>query len=379
VPDDLDARLVVLSIDYPYSKDPDSPAETAARVIYETRGNVPRLYRNTLVFLAVDRTRLQDLADAASRYLAWESILGDKETLNLSLHQVRQAEAQRATADSTVAARLPEAYQWLLVLLQNSPQAAVDWQAIRLSGSDALAVRAGKKLRNDELLVTALAGSRLRMELDRVPLWRGDHVAVKQLVEDFARYLYLPRLKSPAVLVGAIRDGLGLLTWQADSFAYADSCDEAAARYVGLRGGQLVTLSADGGAGLLVKPDVAARQIKAETAAQTSQGKDKSGDAGETTDTGGETETEAKGTESGPAAPRRYHGSVTLDPVRVGRDASRIADEVIAHLAGLVDADVTVTLEIEARMPSGAPDQVVRTVTENCRTLKFTTHGFETE
>ena len=36
-----------------------------------------------------------------------------------------------------------------------------------------------EKLRNDELLVTALAGTRLRMELDRVPLWRGDHVAVK--------------------------------------------------------------------------------------------------------------------------------------------------------------------------------------------------------
>ncbi len=32
-----------------------------------------------------------------------------------------------------------------------------------------------------------------RMELDRVPLWRGSHVAVKQLIEDFGRYLYLPR------------------------------------------------------------------------------------------------------------------------------------------------------------------------------------------
>ena len=29
---------------------------------------------------------------------------------------------------------------------------------------------------------------------------------------------------------------------------------------------------------------------------------------------------------------RRYHGSVKLDPTRVGRDASQVADEVIAHL-----------------------------------------------
>ena len=46
------------------------------------------------------------------------------------------------------------------------------------------------------------------MELDRIPLWRSDHVAVKQLAEDFARYVYLPRLKDSNVLVGAVRDGV---------------------------------------------------------------------------------------------------------------------------------------------------------------------------
>ena len=50
----------------------------------------------------------------------------------------------------------------------------------------------------------------------------------------------------------------------------------------------------------------------------------------------------------GPKAPTRYHGTVRIDPSRAGRDAGRIADEVLAHLVGLVRADVTVTLEIEA-------------------------------
>ena len=68
---------------------------------------------------------------------------------------------------------------------------------------------------------------------------------------------------------------------------------------------------------------------------------------------------------------------MTLDTTRVGRDASRIAEEVIAHLSGLVGAEVTVTLEIEAEIPDGTPDNVVRTVTENSRTLKFGSHGFE--
>jgi hypothetical protein len=106
VPDDLDARLVVLGIDHPYSKEGNSAAEVASKAILESRGNTPRLYRNTLVFLAVDKTRLQDLDEAVRYYLAWESILAEKEKLNLDPQQVKQAETQRAAADSTVTARI---------------------------------------------------------------------------------------------------------------------------------------------------------------------------------------------------------------------------------------------------------------------------------
>jgi hypothetical protein len=366
VPDDLDARLVVLPAEHSYTKEPGSAAETAARAIFEARGNTPRLYRNTLVFLAADKVRLQDLDEAVRRYLAWKSILAEKEALNLDPHQVRQAETQRQAADGAVTARLPEAYQWLLLPEQVNPQAAITWQAVRLSGSEALAVRASKKLRNDESLVMSLGSTILRKHLDGVPLWRGDYVPVKQLVEDFARYLYLPRVAGPDVLVQAMRDGVALLTWQSDSFAYAESHDESAARYRGLRGGQVVSLSPDS-SGVLVKPDVARRQIEAEVPPSPPPGP-------------------SPGPENGPTPPlppgrklRRFHGTVSLDPARVGRDASRIADEVIAHLAGQVGAEVAVTLEVEARLPGGASDQIVRTVTENSRTLKFMSHGFESE
>ncbi len=43
--------------------------------------------------------------------------------------------------------------------------------------------------------------------------------------------------------------------------------------------------------------------------------------------------------------------AITLDPNHVGRDSSRFAEEVIAHLVGLVGSSVTVTLEIEAELP----------------------------
>ena len=386
VPDDLDARLVALSADHPYSREAGNPAEAAAKAILEMRGNTPRLYRNTLVFLAADKVRLQDLDEALRRYLAWESILDEKVALNLDPHQVRQAESQKLAADGAVTARLPETYQWLLVPVQASPQAAVEWQATRLSGADALAARASKKLRNDDSFVTNLGPTVLRKHMDDVPLWRGDHVAVRQLVEDFARYLYLPRLADPSVLVQAIRGGVALLTWQVDGFAYADSYDEASQRYRGLQGGQVISLSADSG-GLVVKPDVARRQLEdeAQKPAPPGNGGEGTGDRGE----GRGKREEARGNRGEAAVPsssavpavrlKRFHGTVELDPARVGRDASVIAEEVIGHLVGLVGARVSVTLEIEAFVPEGAPEQAVRAVTENSRTLRFTSHGFEPE
>jgi hypothetical protein len=243
-------------------------------------------------------------------------------------------------------------------------------------------VRASKKLRTDELYLTRFNSTRLKMELDRVPLWRGDqqaHVSVKQLVEDFARYLYLPRMKDSAVLLNAISDGVNLLTWAQDSFGFADSFDEAAGRYKGLRGGTAVMLTDALAPELLVEPDVARRQLDEEGKKPKP---DDLGEDGGTGGTGGGGEEGGKGDGGDLGAPqttmpKRFHGTVNLDSTRTGRDAGQVADEVIAHLVGLVGAEVTVTLEIDARLPGGAPDNVVRTVTENSRTLKFTNQGFE--
>ena len=377
VPDDMEARLIVLGVDHPFNREADNPAESHAKKIFEQRGNAPRLYRNTLVFLAADKSRLQDLDEAVRKYLAWESILHDKTVLDLSPHQVRQAETQKTAADGMVIARLPETYQWLLVPTQSNPQDAITWQAIRLTGQDALAERASKKLKNDELLITNFAPSRLRMEMDKIPLWRGNHVSIRQLIEDFARYLYLPRFQAPGVLINTIRAGLELLTWEQDAFAYADNFDEVTSRYRGLRPGGQVTF-AETESGLLVLPQAARDQIQRETV-PSSPGNVGSGSTG--SDNGSvEQPIPATSTPAPSLKARRYHGTVQLDPARVGRDAGRIADEVITHLVGLVGSKVTVTLEIQAEIPSGASDNVVRTVTENSRTLKFGSNsGFETE
>lgn len=259
VPDALDAQLAVLPAEHPYSKEDNSPAIVAANAILKSRGNSPRLYQNTLVFLAAEKVRLQDLDEALRKYLAWESILVEKEALNLDPHQVRKAETQRQAAEGAVVARIPETYQWLIVPVQPAPQSAITCEATRVTGSDPLAVRASRKLRSDEAFVLSLGSTILRKHMDDVPLWRSDFVSVRQLVDDFARYPNLPRLADPQMLVQAIRD---------------------------------------------------------------------------------------------------FYGSVKIDPTRVGRDASRIADEVIPNLAGQVGAEVIVTLEISARLPGGAPNSL---------------------
>jgi len=74
---------------------------------------------------------------------------------------------------------------------------------------------------------------------------------------------------------------------------------------------------------------------------------------------------------------RRLFEPITDKERFVARDASRIADEVIQHLTKLVGANVQVTLEIQAELPDGATEKTIRDVTENCRTLRFDTFGFE--
>ncbi len=392
IPDEKEARLVILGPEFFHTgKDANSPARKEAAAILESRGSSPRNYKNTLVFLAGDINRLRELEQAVRQFLAWSSILDDKSTLNLDQFQSRQAETKRKSANEAVDLRIAEAYQWLLVPGQPDPKGDVDWTDLKLQGQDSLATRAAKKLKNEESLLIQMGAVRLRTELDRIPLWTGSHVSIKQLAEYMARYLYLPRLRDEQVLIAAIQEGVSSLVWHDESFAYAETWDEQRKRYQGLKCGTSIRVIVDDRT-LLVKPDAASAQLgKDREAAAAAQAVTETGEstgrkpdtAGATTGTGSAT-LPLPGTGRvipplPPAPPKltRFHGSAQLDPLRMGRDASRIAEEVIQHLTGLLGAEVEITLEIQAKLPDGASDKLVRDVTENCRTLKFTDYGFE--
>ena len=317
-----------------------------------------------LVFLAPDKARLEDLDQAVRQYLAWDSIEAEAEGLNLDAFQQKQAKTKRKESDEAVDARMPEAFQWLLVPSQPDPKGPVEWQEVRLSGHDPLAVRASKKLKNEEQLLTMIAPTRLKLELDRVPLWRGDgnHVGVAQLWEDLCQYLYLPRLRNSDVLLDSVKDGIVRLTWRDDTFGYADAWDDERKRYRGLAAGTSVSVSL-GGDAVLVRPDVADKQLDAE--ASTAE---KASPAAVTTPGGASVAADAPAPPAdAPPVTRRFHGSVTLDPDRLIRRFGDVAQEVIQHLSTTPGAKVSVTVEVQAELPEGAPDHVVRTVNENCR------------
>lgn len=124
---------------------------------------------------------------------------------------------------------------------------------------------------------------------------------------------------------------------------------------------------------LIVKPEAARKQLEAER--QEAPGEAETAPEGRRAADGGPEMPEVP-TEAAP--PRRFHGVVTQNTLRVGRDAGDIAENIIQFLENLPEAEVSVTLEIQASIPEGVPDNIVRTVTENARTLKFDeSSGFE--
>jgi len=375
VPDEPETRLVVLGPEHPHSgKTADSPARLAAQRLLDERSGGARLHRNMLVFLAPDRSRLAELRLGVRDYLAWKSVEAEKVTLNLDTFQSRQAETKHAQFDDVVAQRIGETFIWVLVPSQTADDPAISWEETRVNGPDPLAVRVAKKLRNEEALITEYSGARLRMDLDRVPLWRGDHVTLKQLWSDYSQYLYLPRLRDSAVLLDAVRTGVALLSWSTDTFAYASAYDEQAGRYVGLSASQHVSVVLDATA-VVVKPEAATRQFDEVQAPAGTSTPQPLGSQPATTSAGG---TAGRSSEDGttPLPPRRFYGRVSVEPVRMLRDLGDIAEAIVKQL-GRADAAVTITVEIEATAEGGFAEDVRRAVDENARTLKFETHEFE--
>jgi hypothetical protein len=375
----MGVRLVLLHPNLTHSnKAKNSDALTEAKQILDTKGSAPRYCKNLLIFLALDGSKQENLFQRINEYLAWNSIVEDKEILNLNPFQNKQALVKLKDADNTVKMLLQDSYQWLLVPDQPEPTGEVEWEEYRLQGKDSPILQASRKLVNEEHLITTYAAARLTLEILNDYVWKNaNHIDLKTLWKYLTNYLYLPRLKDEQVLSDAIAEGVANLLWN-ENFAYANGYDQTKQKYLGLEVGKHITPIMSSSS-LLVKPDVAQQQIQKEVVPPPPIiNPDRNGSKDD------DDEDKDKEEVTPPPPPqlkqkRRFYGSVELDSERINRDASAIADEVLQHLTSLIGSKVKVTLEIEAKVTEGIPDNVIRTVSENCKTLKFTSQGFEEE
>jgi uncharacterized protein len=377
VVDDDRARIVVLGPGVAHKRTTaQTPAMTRARAFLEGRGSSQRIYKNMLVFLALDDNDGQALQAGVRDYLSWGSIQDEAEALNLDAQQGRQVRNSLSQADTTVDGRLAQAYSWLLIPEQPDPLGPIHIQPRRISGDDNITERAARRLRSDGLLIDHWSPDNLKMELDRY-IWseaRGWEVGFKQLWEYLAQYVYLPRLTDHDVLLDAVQDGVSRLI---PVLVYATGRD-ADGYHTGVLQQSSGSLYFDDRSLIVHPAHINERPPEPVVVGGCN-------DAGGIDVGGGDTivlpEPGTGGVTPPPPAlkPVRYYGRVTVDPKRAQRNLASVADEVIQHFAAQVGCEVEITLEITATLPEGFDDNAIRTVSENSRTLKFDEFGFEEE
>ena len=377
VSDEQDVGLVILKYCQTYkSNTPNDIAIQAAENILNTRGTTPRNYRNMLAFIAPDQNMMSALREEVKRFLAWKSIKEDSVDLNLDAAQNRETENNLNRSNQTVEARILETYCHLLVpyIDREVDLKTIIWDEISIrGGTDSIVTKAARKMQQNEQLITQWAPALLNMQLDDL-LWQDrNEINVGELWKLLCTYCYLPRLASFDVLQTAIQNGVNA----DDYFAYADGFTEG--KYLALKYNQYVGLIDR--SGYLVK-QVAALKQKAAEAQEKPTATTPGGSVNPPASTNNPPvhpgEKPIALIPPQPDQPKNGHFfmTATLDTTRVVKNVGNLMDEVINHLMQVDGANVEIKLVVEATMPDGTPVTTVRTVTENCRTLKVDDFGF---
>jgi hypothetical protein len=316
---------------------------------------------------------MAELDTAVRDYLGWSAVLEQSSELDLTENQRNQAADKRRQADETVAGRLLGAYHWALVPTTPEPGQPFTVVATKAEGQAThLAERVARKLGNDGALNTQQAGANIRLALNRVPkLWESGHVSVGDLWQVYATHPYMPRLRDQAVLTSGLVDQP--LLWQQDGFALAQSHDEAAGRYVGLVLPREESTIPINDSVLLVKPEIAEAQRRAEKDTTEEDPPVDNPDDGDEVPHPKDDHTQA------PKAPAktRFFGVKTLSADKYGSEFKKLADEVLVHLIGDPQTRVRLRVEIEAENDDGFDETRVRTISENATQLKFDDAEFE--
>jgi hypothetical protein len=384
VPDEAVVRLVLLGADVAHrrGRENSSACELALKIVAKC-GEADRKYKNCLLFLAADEMKLDELRSASRTSLAWKKILDDK-TIWVELTGAQQQTARERSSDGEkdVDRLLRACWSYGFSPEQEATVGApITLAEIRVEGGTSAAEALSRKLEAEGKLVPIFGGVNLRLELDRKSLWRDrDHIPLRELTEDVARYPYVTRLKDESVLANSVRDGIGKTTWDVETFAYADAYDEATRAYLGLAaGGNAAAAQVDLVRGLLVKPDVAAAQF-AHARAAVDGGADKPPKPGDGSGRAGAAVGGAQGGAGAPATvrPHRFFQRITVtDPTLLPRVVNKLANDIVALLAAK-GAQVDIAIDVSAELSAGIDQPLEERLRANSSAHEFPAPEFDT-
>lgn len=377
VPDDGALRLVVLPPEEFYAREDARLANEASLDAVRNNGAKPRYRGNRLLFLAPDHGALARLRDAIRVALAWSSIVEDVAAmrLNLDMLQAEQAKKELKTAEEVLPRVARECYKWLLCPSQENPADKPSIEVFPLNTSEsALGTEIERVCLDNELVITTWSPIHLRKKLLEL-YWKTEKPWSKaaDFWEDSLRYLYLPRIKDKSVLAQAIFKGASTR----DFFGTAYGENEG--KFDGFKlGDSNVQFDATL---LLIEPTVALAYEAANKPPAVLQNPASTGSGAVTTPTPHSSVVNIPTVIAGVAASvtksKSFHGNIEIKASAAKLRLVHVAEEIIAVLATDPNADLKITLEIQATFPTGATDNIKRAVSENSKTLGFRNADWE--
>ena len=361
IPDEnYGTRIVVLGISYPHGRK-NSEAERKVRDTLTVSGKSPRVYANTLVFLAPDERQINSVKSAMRTWIAWSRIKADKKQLDLTQSQSATVDEKVNDADEVVRSRIKEAWRFLIYPVQSAPDAKLELSVCQISGQENILAAASRRLVSDEGIFVKLGPVRLDKALKDNGIWRDNpHLHLRDLAEYMGRFIYLPRLENNDVLLDAVKSAVSELV--SGPFAYAQAWDADQEKYNGL------VIDGVANASIVIDSEsviVASHVAEAHRPPATKPVDPETAPGLAVEKTDKKIAPEIKKT--------HFYGAVDISADLPGKAFGDIIDGIVNELkhSGAGKADINIRVEIDAKHVDGFTQEDVRTLRENADTLGF--------
>ncbi len=207
VPDNLQLHYLVLGPECAVEAGKPLPAIVEAYFDEVTGSQNPRIYRNNLVALVPEASRLAGLREQVRRWLGWDRVEGGQEYRQvLSDYQKQELPHRKGDAANNLPEAVIGAYN-LLVAVDETGEIRV--QSLRHAEGTAFDRVRNTLVEEERILVTTLDPD-LLLPGSYLDLWGPEEESkrVTALMEAFGQFTRLPRLLRPEALHDSLRRGV---------------------------------------------------------------------------------------------------------------------------------------------------------------------------